>query len=562
MSQNLFEWTLLLVRWVHIVAGISWIGESIYFMWLDRSLVKNPENKHPGHVGELWMVHGGGFYKVDKLLIGPTKVPKDVHWFKWEAFSTWVSGMLLLVLIFYTGGGTFLLDENVSDITYGGAVALSLGCIFGSWFLYDFLWERKFAQKGYLGHFITLVMFFALTWILTHTLSGRAAYIHMAGIMGTWMVGNVWMRILPRQQKMIDASERGEEVNQEWGVNAKFRSTHNTYFTLPVIFIMISNHFPSTYGHDKNWLILILICIAGAVVRQYFIMRESLPAKARFFLVPAFACFFALFNMTLEMESYDDLNPTPAHKAAAEKVKEFTKAPEPKDPPVINGTQTTEKRTENNTSNVTGNISGSITFTGTPPTPKVLRLPGACMKNHKGEPVLDNVRLVGNKLENVLIRISNGLDGKEFDRTVPTDEVVLDQIGCIYIPRVTAARVGQKVRFKNSDPIFHNVKTFAKNNKKFNTAMPEQNSSFVKVFDQPEFSISAKCSLHPWMSAFIGVFDHPFFDVSDANGSFDIKNLPAGTYTVEAWHEVFGKLEKEIVVDDNNTEIKLDFEFK
>ncbi len=560
MSQNLFEWTLLLVRWVHIVAGISWIGESIYFMWLDRSLVKNPENKHPGHVGELWMVHGGGFYKVDKLLIGPTKVPKDVHWFKWEAFSTWVSGMLLLGLIFYTGGGTFLLDENISEISYTGAVAVSLGCVFGSWFIYDFLWERKFAQKGYLGHLLTLILLFAITWILTHTLSGRAAYIHMAAVMGTMMVGNVWMRILPRQQKMIDASERGEEVNQEWGVNAKFRSTHNTYFTLPVIFIMISNHFPTTYGHDKNWLILILICIAGAVVRQYFILRETLPAKARFFLVPAFAALFALFNMTLEMEGYDDLNPTPAHREASERAKEFSKAPEPKDPPVI--TETKANAVAAATSSIKGNISGVVTFTGTPPAPKKLRLPGACMKAHNGEAYLDNVRLEGDKLENVLIRISSGLDGKEFDRSIPSSEVVLDQIGCVYVPRVAAARVGQRVRFVNSDPIFHNVKTFTKNNQKFNKAMPEQNSSFVKIFDQPEFSISAKCSLHPWMHAFIGVFDHPFYDVSKKNGEFKIKDLPAGTYKIEAWHEVFGKLENEIIIDESNKEIKLDFEYK
>jgi len=558
MSQNLFEWTLLLVRWVHIVAGISWIGESIYFMWLDRSLVKNPENKHPGHVGELWMVHGGGFYKVDKMLIGPTKVPKDVHWFKWEAFSTWVSGMLLLGLIFYTGGGTFLLDENISDISYGKAVALSLTCIFGSWFLYDWLWERKFAQKGYVGHLLTLVLFVSLTMILTKTLAGRAAYIHMAAVMGTWMVGNVWMRILPRQQKMIDASERGEEVNQEWGINAKFRSTHNTYFTLPVIFIMISNHFPVTYGHDKNWLVLLLICLGGAAVRQYFVMRESMPAKARFVLVPAFAALFALFQMTLELEDYDaDLHPTPAHKHAHENKIEV---PKPKDPPTI--TETTATPVAQTESNVTGNLSGVITFTGTPPKAKKLRLPGACMKNHKGPAYLDNVRLNGNKLENVLIRISKGLEGKSFDRIIPKNEVVMDQIGCIYVPRVTAARVGQKVRFINSDPIFHNVKTFAQNNKKFNKAMPEQNSSFVKVFDKPEFSISAKCSLHPWMTGFVAVFDHPFYDVTDANGSFDIKNIPGGTYTIEVWHEVFGKLEKEITIDENNTSAKLDFEFK
>ncbi|MCR9205940.1 MAG: urate hydroxylase PuuD, partial [Halobacteriovoraceae bacterium] len=253
MNQELFDWILLIARWVHITVAVTWIGTSIFFMWLDRSFVKNPDSKNEGHVGDLWMVHGGGFYHVEKLLMGPTKVPEHLHWFKWESYWTWFSGLFLVIAIFYTGGGTFLLDPEVSNITYWPAVGVGLFSLIGSWFYYDFLWERKLTRdKPIVGHILTLVWFVGMTYYLCHTFSGRAAYIHIGGMLGTWMTANVFMRIIPRQVKMVEASRKGEEVNQDWGKNAKNRSTHNTYFTLPVIFIMLSNHFPATYGHELN----------------------------------------------------------------------------------------------------------------------------------------------------------------------------------------------------------------------------------------------------------------------------------------------------------------------
>jgi uncharacterized membrane protein len=243
LDQEIFDWILLLSRWLHITVAVTWIGTSIFFMWLDRTLKGNPDSDTVGHVGELWMVHGGGFYHVEKLLMGPTKVPAHLHWFKWEAYWTWMSGAFLMTLIFYTGDGTFLLDSAVSNITYWQGVSLGVFSLIGSWFFYDFLWERSLTKNNpIIGHIFTILWLIAMTYILCHTLSGRAAYMHIGGMLGTWMTANVFMRIIPRQLKMVEASRRGEPVNLEWGKNAKNRSTHNTYFTLPVIFIMRSGN--------------------------------------------------------------------------------------------------------------------------------------------------------------------------------------------------------------------------------------------------------------------------------------------------------------------------------
>jgi len=281
VNQEVYEWILLLARWLHITVAVTWIGTSIFFMWLDRSFEFNPNSKREGHVGDLWMVHGGGFYHVEKLLMGPTKVPDQLHWFKWESYWTWMSGIFLVIAIFYTGGGTFLLDSTVSGVTYWQAVGIGVSSILISWLFYDFLWERKFTkEKPLIGHTLTLLWFAGMSYFLCRTLSGRAAYIHIGAMLGTWMTANVFLRIIPRQVKMVEAAERGEPVNQDWGKNAKNRSTHNTYFTLPVIFIMLSNHFSSTYGNKWNWTILLVISAAGAAIREYFVVRLKNPKRA------------------------------------------------------------------------------------------------------------------------------------------------------------------------------------------------------------------------------------------------------------------------------------------
>lgn len=541
MNQDLMEWVLLLGRWLHITVAVTWIGTSIFFMWLDRSFTKNLESTREGHIGELWMVHGGGFYHVEKLMMGPTKVPKNLHWFKWESYWTWMSGFFLITTIFYFGEGTYLLDSAVSDITYGPAVLLGLFSIFGSWFYYDFLWERKITkEKPLIGHFFTLAWLVGMSYLLCHTLSGRAAYIHIGAMLGTWMTANVFMRIIPRQLKMVEASKSGTPVNQDWAKNAKNRSTHNTYFTLPVIFIMLSNHFPMTYGHEYNWIILLLVSAAGAAIREYFVVRLNNPQRSYKFAATGFTAILAVVVWTTKHPEVSEPLPVVTEVKTQE-------AASPKPIPVVAKT---------NEPGVT--LNGVVSFTGVAPTPKKLTVPATCSK---GGPVYSNEVLVNNgKLENVLIRVTKGLEGKTFN-DVPSTPVELDQKGCIYHPRVAAARVGQEVIFINSDAIFHNVKSLTKNNESFNVPMAKKDQRFSKRFSKPELFMQAKCSVHPWMGAYIAVVDNPYFSVSNAKGEITLKDLPPGKYTVEAWHEVFGTQTKEIEVTATNKP-DLNFSFK
>lgn len=555
MNQDIFDWILLLARWLHITVAITWIGTSIFFMWLDRSFEANPESKKPGHVGEVWMVHGGGFYHVEKLLMGPTKVPDRLHWFKWEAYWTWMSGMFLVGLIFYTGEGMFLLDSMVSNITYWQGVGISLFAIFGSWFFYDFVWERSFVKTSpLLGHLLTLSWLVGMTYFLCHTLSGRAAYLHVGGMLGTWMTANVFMRIIPRQLKMVESSKKGEPVNQDWGKNAKNRSTHNTYFTLPVIFIMLSNHFPNTYGHELNWLILLLISAGGAAIREYFVVRLTNPKRSMSAAIIGVALITGVIIFSQAESTVVAETPVETHKHHHE-VKEIEPVapaapgtpPSPAAPAVVENGKTFD-------------VKGVISFEGPVPTGKKLNLPSGCSKPGQGDVYSNEVIVHEGKLQNVLVRVLKGHEGKKYT-DVPIESIELDQKGCIYTPRVTAARVGQKVIFINSDPIFHNVRSVTKENQKFNVAMPRKDQRVTKVFNKPELFLQAKCSVHPWMGAYVAVMDHPFFSVSNEKGEFKLEDLPAGQYTIEAWHEVFGTQTEVINVTDGSVN-DISFTFK
>lgn len=536
MYQEIFEWVLLLGRWLHITVGITWIGTSIFFMWLDRTLEFNSDSQKSGHVGELWMVHGGGFYHVEKLLMGPTKVPEYLHWFKWESYWTWLSGIFLLTAIFYTGSGTFLLDASVSSITYAQGLMIAVGSILVSWFFYDFLWERKLAQKFPLvGHFFTLLWFGGMSYFLCHTLSGRAAYIHIGGMLGTWMTANVFLRIIPRQLKMVEASKRGEPVNPDWGKNAKHRSTHNTYFTLPVIFIMLSNHFPSTYGSKYNWLILLFLSAAGAAIREYFVSRLKHPTRSLMFAAVGGALILGVIYST----SSGSRSPAPKHEHSS-----AVSAPSSAAVATGSGTE----------------LKGIVFFTGAVPRGEKLQLPLACNPEHSEEIYSNEVLVKDGRLRNVLVRVSKGLEGKSFPP--PSEEpVILDQKNCLYEPRVIAARVGQKVDILNSDPTFHNVKAITKENADFNIAMPSQNDRITRIFDKPELFLQTKCSVHPWMSAYIAVIEHPYFSVTNEAGEFAIRDLPPGEYTLDAWHEVFGTQSKKVTVAAKGN-APLEFTFK
>jgi uncharacterized membrane protein/plastocyanin len=535
MNQDIFDWILLLVRWLHITVAVTWIGTSIFFMWLDRSFEFNEKSTSPGHVGDVWMVHGGGFYHVEKLLMGPTKVPERLHWFKWESYWTWMSGMMLIGLVYYTGEGTMLLDSMVSDISFSKALTISLFSIFGSWFYYDFIWERNFTKNTpVLGHILTLGWFAGMSYFLCHTLSGRAAYIHIGGMLGTWMTANVFMRIIPRQIKMVEASKRGEPVNQDWGKNAKNRSTHNTYFTLPVIFIMLSNHFPQTYGHEYNWLILLLISAAGAAIREYFVVRIKNPKRS---LIAGIVGLMIISGVII-------FSREPA-ESASEVVTTPVESPAPVPEATVQAAIPQEAATDEKIPTV--NVSGVVIFEGLVPKGKKLNLPAACAKNYKGDAYSNEVIVHDGKIQNVLVRISSGLEGKIFT-DIPVEEVELDQRGCMYTPRVVGARVGQKVTFINSDSVFHNVRSVTKENQRFNMAMPHQNQRETKIFKKAELFLQAKCSVHPWMGAYVAVMDHPYFSVTNKKGEFLFKNLPVGKYTIEAWHEVFGTQKQDIEV--------------
>ncbi len=544
MNQDIFDWILLLVRWLHITVAVTWIGTSIFFMWLDRTFEKNAASQTPGHVGEVWMVHGGGFYHVEKLLMGPTKVPEKLHWFKWESYWTWLSGMMLMILIFYWGDGTFLLDDMVSDVTHGQGIAIGLFSLIGSWFFYDFLWERELTRnKPVIGHVITLLWLGGMSYFLCETLSGRAAYMHIGGMMGTWMTANVFMRIIPRQIKMVEASRKGEPVNQDWGKNAKNRSTHNTYLTLPVIFVMLSNHFPNTYGHDLNWLILLIITAGGACIREYFVVRLSNPKRSMISAVAGIAliAFVVVWTSLPEEDRETAVTETQAAAPVAEskiEARPVSNVPEGKTFPV----------------------KGSVSFEGNPPQGKKLTLPAGCGPKNGSDTFSNEVIVNNGKLQNVLITIKNPPISNS---PVPSEEVVLDQKGCMYHPRLAAARVGQKVTFVNSDAVFHNVRSVTTRNQKFNVAMPKKDQRITKVFTKPELFLQAKCSVHPWMGAYVAVMEHPFYSITSARGDFELPPLPTGKYTVEAWHEVFGTQTRDITVTDSGvTDVQFSFKGK
>src|SRR5438477_11128448 len=276
------DWANLLLRWTHFIAGIAWIGSSFYFIWLDRTLT-TPPMPRPGVEGDVWMVHSGGFYQVEKRRPAPGEVPPVLHWFKWEAMLTWITGISLLVLVYYLSGA-YLLDPGTARIGRGTAIALGIVQLVLGWLIYDWLWRSPLAHQPGVAGAISLALLAGVTVLLCRLFSGRAAYMHVGSLLGTIMVANVWMRILPAQQQMLNATRAGRPADFTLGERAKQRSVHNSYMTFPLLFIMLSNHFPATYAGSRNWLVLLLLFVAGAALRHVMIGRE---ARARWALLPA-----------------------------------------------------------------------------------------------------------------------------------------------------------------------------------------------------------------------------------------------------------------------------------
>ncbi len=253
MSYTFQEWLNLALRWTHVFAGIMWVGATYYFTWLDRRF-------HTSDPDEVWMVHSGGFYRVTK-----TKTPSashTLHWFKWEAAMTWMSGLPLLILVYYAGG--LLVDGEPGKPSFAIAATIGMAVIFVGYKIYDVLWLSPLAKNGPLAIVISFALLMGLAWWLPHVMSSRAAFMHVGALLGTIMAANVWERILPAQKKMVAAAREGREPDPILAERAKFRSKHNTYIVIPVVLIMISNHYPiATYGHQYNWMILGALTLVG-----------------------------------------------------------------------------------------------------------------------------------------------------------------------------------------------------------------------------------------------------------------------------------------------------------
>lgn len=266
MDFSIREWLNLGVRWFHVFAGIMWIGQTYYFTWLDGQFSRLEKQSAAEGTPAIWMVHSGGFYTVGKQKkLGVSA--GQVRWFRWEALMTWLAGMVLLILVYYMGSG--LVDTDVAAISQTSAIFIGLGALAAGWFIYDI------AVRSSLGHFPFLFAMFALamtavaSWGLTHVLSGRAAYIHVGAIFGTIMTANVWFRILPAQRKMIAAAASGADLDLSLGTQAKLRSKHNTFMAVPVVFLMLSNHYPvATYGNRYAWLVLVCLVVAGWIAAK------------------------------------------------------------------------------------------------------------------------------------------------------------------------------------------------------------------------------------------------------------------------------------------------------
>jgi uncharacterized membrane protein len=276
VDPYLTEWLDLLSRWLHVIAGIVWIGSSFYFIALDNHL-RSPQDERDAEAGvggEAWEIHGGGFYNVQKYRVAPRTLPEPLHWFKWEAYTTWLSGFALMVVLYYVDAETYLIDRDVADLSTGVAIAISVSLLAAAWVVYDILCRLLAARPLVLAATL-LVLVTLAAWGIGELFSGRAVYLQVGAMLGTMMVGNVFFVIIPAHWELVRAKQAGREPDPAANERAKLRSVHNNYLTLPVVFTMISNHFPFTYGRSYAWLILVVLLVIGAWVRHFFNLRHA-----------------------------------------------------------------------------------------------------------------------------------------------------------------------------------------------------------------------------------------------------------------------------------------------
>ncbi|GMQ46765.1 urate hydroxylase PuuD [Vibrio sp. 10N] len=308
MDPHVTEWLNLIIRWVHMIVGIAWIGASFYFVWLENNL--NRSNPRDGLSGDLWAIHGGGIYHLEKYKLAPPKMPENLHWFKWEAYFTWITGVLLLGVVYYLNAEIYLVAPG-SGIDATSAIIIGAASLVAGWVIYNLLCNSPLGKTPIVLGIVLFAGLVAAAYGLSQVFSGRGAYIHVGAIIGTIMVGNVFFVIMPAQRNLVKAIENNQEPDPALPAKGLLRSRHNNYLTLPVLFIMISNHFPSTYGHEYNWAILAGLSVFSILVRHYFNTRHGSQKFA--WTIPAAA--LGMVTLAFVSSPYANKAPTPVVKA-------------------------------------------------------------------------------------------------------------------------------------------------------------------------------------------------------------------------------------------------------
>ncbi len=270
----IWEWSLFAVRWLHVITGIAWIGSSFYFIALDLGLNRDLPKEVLAD-GEEWQVHGGGFYHIQKYLVAPAEMPEHLTWFKWESYATWLSGFAMMIMVYYVSADLFLVDRAVNDISTTQAILISLASLAVGWIIYDFLCKSKFGDDNTRLMVLLYIVLVAMAWGYTQVFSGRAAFLHLGAFTATIMSANVFFIIMPNQRIVVEDLKAGRQPDPKYGKIAKQRSTHNNYLTLPVIFLMLSNHYPLAFATEFNWIIASLVFLMGVTIRHYFNSKHS-----------------------------------------------------------------------------------------------------------------------------------------------------------------------------------------------------------------------------------------------------------------------------------------------
>jgi len=307
MYGYVMEWLNLAVRWTHVIAGIMWIGASFYFIFLENNLNRT-HGLRDELAGNLWAIHGGGFYYVEKYKVAPKVIPAHLHWFKYEAYFTWLSGFALMFIVYYADARSFMIDPTVADLSPAASVGIGIGSLILGYVIYDRMCSSKLIL--YQGRFalVGMMILGVMTYALTHLLSGRAAFIHVGAVIGTIMVGNVFFTIIPSQKALVRAAKTGQPLDETLGKKAGQRSLHNNYLTLPVVFIMISNHFPSTFGHGWNWLVLMVMVLASMGIKHYWNLLDRGVKQTWVLVVSILALVFMSVAISPAFEDTLDAN--------------------------------------------------------------------------------------------------------------------------------------------------------------------------------------------------------------------------------------------------------------